>query len=133
MPRRWAIGLAALASACAMPPAGPGSLAGTFGGQHIRMIVGAAGAEIEYDCAAGRLAGPLPLRGSFRIAGWHTPGTGGPERAGEVRPAYPASYQGRVSGDSIEMVVDADLPTGRTRLGPFRLRRGSDGTLMRCL
>jgi len=131
--RCWIIAALILASGCATPPANPVPLVGTYGGQHVRMVVGPADSEIEYDCAAGRLAGPLPARGSFVNGGSHTPGIGGPEREGEVRPAYPATYSGRVLGDAIEMAVDVDLPGGRTRLGPFRLRRGSDGLLMRCL
>lgn len=124
---------ALLASACAAVPASQGPLVGFYGGQHIRMEVGASGSAIEYDCAAGTLAGPLPARGAFTASGTHTPGMGGPERVGEVRPAYPAAYGGRVAGDEIEMVVDAALPSGPTRMGPFRLKRGSDGVLMRCL
>jgi hypothetical protein len=128
-----ALALAALASACASTPAVKVPLIGTYGGQHIRMVVGTSDSDIEYDCAEGMLAGPLPVRGSFLNAGTHTPGTGGPEREGQLRPAYPATYRGHVLADSVEMVVDVDLPSGRTRLGPFHLQRGSNGILMRCL
>ena len=123
-----------MAAACAPVPATEGgALVGTYGSEHIRMDVGTTDSAIEYDCAAGALFGPLPVRGSFVSAGTHTPGTGGPERQGEIRPAYPATYSGRVIADRIEMVVDAELPSGRTRLGPFRLQRGSEGNLLRCL
>lgn len=131
---RWLpVAAAALASACATPPASHGPLVGTYGGQHIRMMVGTVDSDVEYDCAVGMLVGPLPVRGSFVNGGTHTPGMGGPEREGEVRRAYPATYRGRVLSDAIDMVVDVDLPSGLTRLGPFRLQRGSDGLLMRCL
>lgn len=136
MTRRWLpiVSAAVLAAACAPVPASQdGALVGTYGGQHIRMTVGTAGSAIEYDCAAGALLGPLPVRGSFVNAGTHTPGTGGPERQGEIRPAYPATYSGQVTADRIELAVDVDLPSGRTRLGPFRLQRGSEGNLLRCL
>lgn len=127
------IATAVLTSACAASPASQVPLVGTYGGQHIRMIVGPSGSDVEYDCAAGALTGPLPVRGSFVNAGTHTPGMGGPEREGEVRPTYSATYSGRVVADAIEMVVDVDLPSDRSRLGPFRLRRGSEGNLLRCL
>lgn len=130
---RLALGLGALPSACAMLPQHTTPLVGTFGGEHIRMTVGSMDSAIEYDCAAGTFLGPLPVRGDFTNAGLHTPGLGGPERVGETRPAYPATYRGRVLSGSIEMTIDVDLPSGRTRLGPFRLRQGSDGNLMRCL
>ncbi len=133
MARGLLVASAALATSCASLPSSQGPLVGTYGGQHIRMIVGTSDSDIEYDCAAGMLAGPLPVRGSFVNAGTHTPGMGGPERQGEVRPAYPATYSGRVLADAITMVVDVDLPSGRTRLGPFRMRRGSEGKLLRCL
>ena len=135
MTRRWLpIVSAVMAAACAPVPASQsGALVGTYGGQHIRMTIAAAGSAIEYDCAAGTLVGPLPVRGSFMNAGTHTPGTGGPERQGEIRPAYPATYSGRVIADRIELAVDVDLPSGRTRLGPFRLQRGPEGNLLRCL
>lgn len=133
--RRWlAIVSAVMAAACAPVPASQGgALVGTYGGQHIRMNVGTGETAIEYDCAAGALLGPLPVRGSFVNAGTHTPGTGGPERQGEIRPSYAATYSGRVIADRIELAVDVDLPSGRTRLGPFRLQRGSEGNLLRCL
>lgn len=131
---RWAaVGTAALASACATPPPVQAPLFGVYGGEHIRMTVGTSDSYVEYDCAAGLLVGPLPTRGSFLNAGTHTPGTGGPEREGEIRPQYPATYSGRVLADAIEIVVDVDLPSGRTRLGPYRLLSGSEGNLMRCL
>lgn len=130
---RLTLGLAALASGCAATPSAQAPLVGTYGGQHIRMIVGSSESAVEYDCAAGRLAGPLPVRGDFVRAGTHTPGTGGPERQGAVRPAFPATYRGRVVANSIELAADVDLPSGRTRLGPFRLQRGSQGLLVRCL
>ena len=135
MTRRWLPFVSAVvAAACAPVPASQSrALVGTYGGQHIRMTVGTAGSAIEYDCAAGALRGPLPVRGSFENTGTHTPGTGGPERQGEIRPAYPATYSGRVIADRIELTADVDLPTGRTRLGPFRLQRGSEGNLLRCL
>lgn len=133
MASRLALALVALASACAMSPQNAAPLVGIFGGEHIRMTVGSVDSDVEYDCAAGTLLGPLPVRGDFTNAGSHTPGIGGPERVGETRPAYPATYRGRVLPDSIEMIVDVDLPSGQARLGPFRLRQGSDGNLLRCL
>jgi len=122
-----------LAAACATHAPRADPVRGVYGAQHVRLVATDDGSVLEYDCAAGEIFGPLPARGAFRSYGTHTPGTGGPERAGERPPAYPATYFGRVIGDVIELTVEADLRGGGVRLGPYRLRRGDEGKLLRCL
>src|SRR5204863_4927903 len=55
---------------------------GSWGGQHVGLVATDTGATIEYDCAAGTIAGPLKLgaNGEFDWTGIHYPGHGGPVR-----------------------------------------------------
>ena len=121
---------AALSACASVPPAG-GPLVGEFGGQHVGLTLGADGGTLDYDCAAG-VIGPVVVHsgGRFEAEGRHTPGTGGPERVGEVRPSYRARYQGTVRGD--RMVLQARVENG-VLLGPFTLVRGAEPMLLRCL
>ena len=124
----------ALISCAPVPPAQAGSpLVGNWGGQHVGLAIGPSGGAVEYDCAAGRIDGPLIVdrNGRFSGKGSHTPGTGGPERVGEVRPSYPAGYSGSVSGEW--MTLRVDVPGRGIGIGPYRLRRGAEPMLMRCL
>jgi hypothetical protein len=106
---------------------------GPWGGSHLRMDVTAAGARLEYDCAEGVIEERLrpDADGRFTAVGSHTPGHGGPIRVGEILPTFRARYDGRVSGDRIDLLVTI-TETGEV-LGSFELRRGSSGLLLRCL
>lgn len=121
-----------LLTACAaVPPAGV-PVTGQWGGTHIGLMLGPDGGSIDYDCAAGRLDGPLipDASGRFAVEGRHTPGTGGPEREGQVQPTYRARFTGAVRGETMSL-------TGRVEngvlLGPFTLRRGAEPGIFRCL
>jgi len=97
------------------------------------MHVTSAGARLEYDCAEGLVEEPLrpDAEGRFTAIGSHTPGHGGPIREGEILPALRARYDGRVKGELMSLLVTV-TETG-VELGPFELRRGSSGLLVRCL
>lgn len=97
------------------------------------MQVTSAGARLEYDCADGVIDEPLrpDADGRFSATGTHTPGRGGPIREGEILPAFRARYDGRVKGEQMSLRVTM-TETG-VELGPFELRRGSSGLLVRCL
>ena len=105
---------------------------GTWGGQHIRMIVTANGATIEYDCAQGSVAGKLTLDSErkFSITGSHTREGPGPIRIGVTRPGRPARFDGHVNGD--EMSLSVVLTDENESIGDFILRRGSEGRLRKC-
>lgn len=123
--------LALLASCAAVPPAGA-PLTGRWGGNHVGLTLDTNGGTLEYDCAAGEIAGPLVPRGdgTFAAIGTHSPGHGGPERVGEVHPSFPARYAGTVRGDRMTMTVKVQ---NGVLIGPHTLRRGAEPMLMRCL
>jgi len=106
---------------------------GAWGGVHVSMHVNATGARLEYDCGEGVIEESLrpDAAGRFTAAGTHTPGHGGPIREGEILPAVRARYDGQVESEEMSLLVT--LTETGDRLGPFRLRRGSSGLLVRCL
>ena len=106
---------------------------GAWGGSHVNMHVTSAGARLEYDCAEGVIEEPLrpDAEGRFTATGLHTPGHGGPIRAGEILPAFRARYDGHVEGEQMSLLVTF-TETG-VELGSFELRRGRSGLLVRCL
>ena len=126
------IAAAAALSACAtLPPAGV-PLTGEWGGTHVGLKLSEAGGALEYDCAAGTIDEPLlpRLDGTFEVEGMHTPGWGGPERSGEVRPSFRTRYRGAVRGN--RMSLQARVENG-VALGPFTLVRGAEPIIFRCL
>jgi hypothetical protein len=105
---------------------------GSWGGTHVGLELGPAGGTLDYDCASGTIEGPLRTdrRGRFSAAGFHVPGTGGPERVGHVPPRLSATYTGRVEGDRMTLRVRV-VPTGVEI--PLTLRRGAEPVIFRCL
>ena len=116
---------------CATPTA-LGPLTGAWGAEHVGLDLQPDGGILDYDCAAGRIDGPLVVLGdsSFTASGNHTPGTGGPERVDLPRQSFPATYRGTVRGD--RMTLSVRVANGQL-LGPFDLRRGVAPRLLRCL
>jgi hypothetical protein len=126
-----AAGLAALAG-CAMLPQPPVHLSGQWGGPHISLLLEGGLGKLEYDCASGTIDVPISPGpdGRFTATGTHQPGQGGPIRVGQVFISKRATYSGTVKKDS--MTLSARLEDG-TELGPFSLKLGDQGMLMRCL
>ena len=127
---RRALLLVALgASACAsVPPAGV-PLTGRWGGDHVGLDLTPSGGTLDYDCAAGRIDGPVLPRadGTFQAVGTHTPGTGGPEREGVVPPSYAARYDGLGSGRPDDPAgASRDRRPGGTVHAPPRRRADAD-------
>lgn len=108
-----------------------GVAAGAWGGAGVRLEVGAAGAEVEFDCAhgtLGRLA--LDAGGGFDVAGTFTRERGGPARSGEEPEKLPARYSGKVEGEKMSLRVVAE---GLDETLDFTLTRGDAGSLRKCL
>jgi hypothetical protein len=91
----------------------------------------AAGAELEFDCAVGRINariqtdsdGKFDLAGTFRREG-------GPVRSGDDRSGRPARYAGKINGDS--MTFKVHLTDTNQTTETFSLTRGSQGRLWKC-
>ena len=121
-----ALGLAGCAST-GPPP----TLDGSWGGRGVGLVIESGAGRLDSDCASGTIAAFVATAdGRFTASGTHVPGQGGPERAGEVRPSYRATYSGQVRGG--RMTLGAAVDNG-TRLGPFTLARGAEPLLLRCL
>ena len=119
------------APAAAPKPAGD-TLTGAWGGLHVLLTLSANGGRIEYDCAQGTLDEPVrpDARGVFHVRGQHTQNQGGPARVAD-EPAAPqqATYDGTVSGDSMQLRVSSDGEA----IGSYALRRGADPNMVFCL
>ncbi|HEU4766058.1 MAG TPA: hypothetical protein VFS77_01750 [Pyrinomonadaceae bacterium] len=103
---------------------------GVWGGEHIRLEVGAKSATIEYDCAHGLIEGPLVVDagGRFNLRGTHTPERGGPVREDERRPSLPAKYVGSIAGDKMTLTLKLDGADDET----FTLHKGKEANLFKC-
>lgn len=110
-----------------------GEVTGSWGGRHVSLVLGQGGGDLEYDCAAGRIEGPLltDRTGRFTANGYHSPGQGGPERQGYEPPRLAAVYTGRVQGDVITLTVS--VPSTGVQIGPLTLRHNAQPMIMRCL
>ena len=127
---KWAFATPLLAACASVPPEGV-AVTGQWGGPHIGLTLDRSGGRIDYDCAAGTLGAIVPdPRGRFTATGTHTPGPGGPEVQGQVRPSYPAQFNGTVRGGT--MTLRGRVANG-VELGPFTLRQGAEAGIFRCL
>jgi hypothetical protein len=103
---------------------------GVWGGDHIRIEVGAKSARIEYDCATGVIDGPLVVdsNGEFNLRGTHKTERGGPIRADEQSKQHAATYTGSIKGNTMTLTLklaDFDPET-------FTLEKGKPGELVKC-
>lgn len=106
---------------------------GSWGGQHIGMVVTDTGATIEYDCGEGVISEPLRLsaNGEFDWDGIHYPGHGGPIRVDDPANAHPARYTGRATARS--MTITLTLTDGSQPAQTFTLVRGGNAGVFKCL
>jgi hypothetical protein len=105
---------------------------GTWGGQHIQIVVTNGAATIEYDCATGKIAAPLKLdsHGRFVLKGTHAAEHGGPTREEESGGGEPAQFSGWTDGHKMKLTVT--LTNSKTDIGTFELTRGSEGRIFKC-
>ena len=129
--------VAALASivACSAPtgPTDGRVEIGVWSGEHLRVDVTPGGGTTEYDCAHGTIDEPLVAErdGRFSARGTHTFDHGGPIRTDEVPNRHPARYDGRVTGNTLQLTVT--VTDTQQVLGSFRLTRGAASRLLKCL
>jgi len=119
---------------CAGGPTNPDGLvaSGTWGGDHLRLTIGATSASVEFDCAHGFLPVPLVLQGGqFDVIGVFVPEHGGPIRVDEQPPELSARYNGVV--DRGRMTLRVELVETHQDLGTYSLALGSAGRVFKCL
>jgi hypothetical protein len=108
---------------------GRGVPTGTWGGDHVVAEVSDKGAEIEFDCANGRIEEAIQTDsdGKFDVKGTYKAEHGGPVRDDEPGPA-PVRYRGTVKGDTMTLGI---VRTDDT-VGPFTLTHGREVNLTKC-
>jgi hypothetical protein len=111
----------------------PALVTGDWGGEHLGLSATVAGAELEYDCATGRITEPIrpDAAGRFSVSGEHFPGHGGPIRVDEEQVKRPAHYDGVVRGAS--MTLSVTLTDSNEALGSFTLVYGRSPFVFKCL
>jgi hypothetical protein len=103
---------------------------GEWGAEHLTFSVSEEGAAVEFDCAHGKVDGPLQLRrGRFEAEGRYVPERPGPVRRDESTEGRPARYRGAVRGRVMTLRVTVD---DGTELGPYRLVLGRRGHVFKC-
>ena len=127
------------AATCPTDP--PASLEGTWGGEHIGIVVdpslSSTAALVEFDCATGRIDWPFTLGadGRFDATGVYIQGHGGPVREGDPQPqdVHPARYSGTVRGEVMSLdVMRLDDPTAHAPQH-YTLRKGANPHVFKCL
>jgi hypothetical protein len=121
--------------ACASSPTGPGNErlpSGTWGGDGVRMQIGADSTRLEFDCAHATIDEPFTFDGGgrFNLAGRFTFERGGPISE-EGLPSRPAHYRGTVNGDRLDLTI-ALLQPDET-LGSFTVIRARIARITKCL
>lgn len=129
---RWLLPLLFCCTGC-LDPEVPALVTGDWGGPHLGLVATDIGATLEYDCAAGKIAGPIRPDdgGRFLVTGEHFPGHGGPIRIDEQVDPRPARYQGTVRGNAMTLLVT--LTDTNESLGTFTLVRGASPHVFKCL
>jgi hypothetical protein len=109
--------------------AGAQKLQGTWGGERVIMKAGETGAEVEFECAHGRIAQAIlpDDRGNFDLPGSLTPEGHGPTRDG-AESANPARYKGHVDDKTMTLTIIV----GDEKLGPYSLTRDNEPILRKC-
>jgi hypothetical protein len=105
---------------------------GTWGGQGIRIEVDEPGAEIEFDCARGRIPGPIAIdeKGGFEVQGVLVRESPGPIRVGHEPKEQPARYAGSVEEKT--MTLRVMLTDSSETFGTYSLTQGSAGRVRKC-
>ena len=103
--------------------------AGPWGGDTVIFEVVADGADVEFECARGRIDKAITLdgKGDFDLPGTFGAEGRGPARDGDGAAAN-ARYRGHVEGDTMAL----DVTVGDRRMGPFTLTRDRRPFLKKC-
>ena len=102
---------------------------GPWGGEHVGLLVGPAGAAVDLDCAHGEITAPLRLDedGRFALPGYYVRDVGPAEDPENRRPA---TYAGRSDGRSV--TLSFTLLDGGETAGPFTAFPGAPAQVQEC-
>lgn len=100
-------------------------------GVTLRMTAQGATSELQFDCAHGNVAQAIKpdAKGEFSVSGTYTAERGGPVRKSDSASGVPAIYQGRISGDTMQLVIKL---SDKETLPALTLTRGAVGRLVKC-
>ena len=106
---------------------------GTWGGDEIRLVIGADMSTLEYACAEGEISEKLMIdkNGNFDLKGVHMGRTPGPTYEDRPPKREAAHYKGHISGNTMSLKVT--LTETNSVIGEFTLERGKTGRMHRCL
>lgn len=103
---------------------------GKWGGQHVRLEVSGNGAEFEFDCAHGRMTGPLTLQnGRFATTGTFVREVG-PVRLDDSEKGQRVYFKGEVQGSRMTLIFS--LAEDFSEAETFTLTRGVEARLFKC-
>ncbi len=107
--------------------------AAIWGGEHVQMEIARTGADLEFDCATGRIAEPVPDKdGTFSLKGTFTPQRSGPSRD-DGPPAIAATYSGTIKNDTLTLRIVLSGPGSNDRQEMnYTLVRGQQGNVRKC-
>ena len=102
---------------------------GSWGGEHVGLRVGPAGAAVDLDCAHGEITVPMRLDpdGGYSLPGYYVRDVG-PAEVPENR--RPATYSGRSDGRSL--TLSFILAGGEESGGPFTAFPGAPAQVQEC-
>ena len=86
-----------------------------------------------FDCADARISKrpELDSKGNFDVAGVFIGRRGGPIRLDDKPNEQPARFVGKVAGDILDLTIS--LTKSGEEIGKYRLKRGTEGRIRRCL
>ena len=103
---------------------------GRWGGQHLRLDVSADGAEFEFDCAHGRIAGPLSLdNGRFAATGTYVLERGRVTME-DSEGGQRVYFKGQVDGP--KMTLSFSLAEDGSDAETYTLTHGAEAKLFKC-
>ena len=106
---------------------------GTWGGDHVELVLDAAHGALEFDCAHGTMQAPIPVAGdgTFNVTGIFVCEHGGPIRHGEPGDHHPSVYSGATDGK--RMMLTVALSDESQQIGTFELALGGRPGVVKCL
>jgi hypothetical protein len=124
-----------LSATCGGGPAAPGQQrlpSGQWGGQHAGMEVTDAGAQLEFDCAHGRIDQAITLSesGRFDVKGTYAPERPGPRREDE-NTARTVRYIGQVNGKAMKLTIAAS-DSSSDAIASYTLEHGKAPVIRKC-